>query len=69
MEQLYKNKKQEKFYTGIDELGRIHIPIQLRKDLEIKTESKLYIYISGINIILEKTNINIEKDKIYDEKK
>ena len=61
MEQLLENKKDVNFNTGIDILGRIHIPIQLRKALKIKTGNRLYIYRSGINIILEKSNINIEK--------
>ena len=59
MEQILETKEQTKFIIKMDELGRIHIPIQ----------EKLYIYRSGINIILEKSDIKVEKEIIYSEKK
>lgn len=52
MEQILETKEQSKFIIKMDELGRIHIPIQVRKMLNIQQRDKLYIYRSGINIIL-----------------
>ncbi len=69
MEQILETKEQTKFIIKMDELGRIHIPIQVRKMLNIQEREKLYIYRSGINIILEKSDIKVEKEIIYSEKK
>ena len=69
MEQILETKEQTKFIIKMDELGRIHIPIQVRKMLNIQEREKLYIYRSGINIILEKSDIKIEKKIILKEKK
>lgn len=69
MEQILETKEQTKFIIKMDELGRIHIPIQVRKMLNIQEREKLYIYRSGINIILEKSDIKIDKEIIYSEKK
>ena len=65
MEQILETKEQTKFIIKMDELGRIHIPIQVRKMLNIQQRDKLYIYRSGINIILYK----VEEEIIYSEKK
>ena len=69
MEQILETKEQTKFIIKMDELGRIHIPIQVRKMLNIQQRDKLYIYRSGINIILEKSDIKVEEEIIYSEKK
>lgn len=69
MEQMLETKKQTRFIIKIDELGRIHIPIQVRNKLNLHERDKLYIYKSGTNIILEKSNIKNEKEKIIEEKK
>lgn len=68
MEQILETKEQTKFIIKMDELGRIHIPIQVRKMLNIQEREKLYIYRSGINIILEKSNYKVEKEKVFEEK-
>ena len=66
MEQML--QKPTKFNSKMDELGRIHIPIQIRKELNIQEREKLYIYRSGINIILEKSNYKVEREKVFEEK-
>ena len=66
MEQML--QKQTNFNLKMDELGRIHIPIQIRNELNIQEREKLYIYRSGINIILEKSNYKVEKEKVFEEK-
>lgn len=38
----------------VDELGRIVLPIELRKTLDIKEKDQLEIYVSGDCIILKK---------------
>ena len=68
MEQILETKEQTKFIIKMDELGRIHIPIQVRKMLNIQEREKLYIYRSGINIILEKSNYKVEKEKVFEQK-
>ena len=68
MEQILETKEQTKFIIKMDELGRIHIPIQIRKELNIQEREKLYIYRSGINIILEKSNYKVEREKVFEEK-
>lgn len=65
--------------TGItrkmDELGRVVIPMQVRKKLKIKEKDSMEIYIDGSSIILKKsenscvfcgniTNIKTYKDKL-----
>ena len=42
MEQML--QKQTNFNLKMDELGRIHIPIQIRNELNIQEREKLYIY-------------------------
>ncbi len=69
MEQMLQTKKQEKLFIRMDELGRIYLPIQIREELKIHQGDKLYVYRSGINIILEKSNFKVEKEKIFEEKK
>lgn len=67
MEKNVQTIKKGRIYTKIDELGRIHLQKELRKDLKIQEGDKLYVYRSGINIILEKSNIKVEKEKIFEE--
>lgn len=69
MEENLQINQQEKLFIRIDELGRIHLPIQVRNKLNIYSRDKLYIYKSGKNIILEKLNFKVEKEKIFEEKK
>lgn len=38
----------------VDELGRIVIPIELRKSLDIKEKDSMEIYVEGDHIILKK---------------
>ena len=49
----------------IDELGRIVIPKEIRKNLKIRESDELDITIDGDNIILNKHEV-LEKDKIID---
>lgn len=67
MEEIIKIK--EKRTIRIDELGRIHLPIYISEKLNIQPDDKLYIYRSGINIILEKSNYKVEKETTFLEKK
>lgn len=67
MEQVLKKMKKG-YTTKIDELGRIHIPIQIRNILDIKERDKLCVYRSGTNIILEKSNIKVDKKVVFEEK-
>lgn len=39
---------------SIDELGRIVLPMELRKTMDIKKRDKLEIYVDGANIVLTK---------------
>lgn len=39
---------------GVDELGRIVLPVELRKSLDIKEKDSLEIYIDGETILLKK---------------
>ncbi len=39
---------------SIDELGRIVLPMELRKTMDIKKKDKLEIYVEGDNIVLTK---------------
>lgn len=45
----------------IDEIGRIVIPLNNRKQLNINTGDKLEIFISGKNIVLKKPDVKIHK--------
>ena len=38
----------------VDELGRIVIPIEIRKNLKIKEKDKMNVYLENDNIIIEK---------------
>jgi transcriptional pleiotropic regulator of transition state genes len=53
-----KAKDQEMKATGIvrkiDELGRVVIPMELRRTLDIKQKDPLEIFVQGENIILRK---------------
>ncbi len=66
MEQTLQIK--ERLFTKVDELGRIKIPRKTLNILNIQTGDKLYIYRSGINIILEKSNYKVEKEKVFEQK-
>ena len=66
MEQTLQIK--ERLFTKVDELGRIKIPRKTLNILNIQTGEKLYIYRSGINIILEKSNYKVEKEKVFEQK-
>lgn len=50
----------------IDELGRIVIPKEIRRNLKIRESDELDITIDGENIILNKHEV-IENDKVVDE--
>lgn len=66
MEQTLQIK--ERLFTKVDELGRIKIPRKTLNILNIQTGDKLYIYRSGINIMLEKSNYKVEKEKVFEQK-
>lgn len=48
----------------IDEIGRIVIPLNKRKQLDINTGDKLEIFRSGKNIVLKKPDAKIHKEII-----
>ena len=48
----------------IDEIGRIVIPLNKRKQLDINTGDKLEIFISGKNIVLKRPDVKIHKEII-----
>jgi len=50
----------------IDELGRIVIPKEIRRNLKIRESDELDITIDGENIILNKHEV-LEKDKVIDD--
>jgi len=41
----------------VDELGRIVLPIELRKNLDINIKDPLEIYVEGNSIILKKVHV------------
>ena len=43
----------------VDELGRIVIPIEIRKSMKIETGNKLKIEVHGSDIVLSRTNMCI----------
>jgi len=56
----------------VDELGRIVIPIELRKNLDINIKDPLEIYVDGNSIILKKfclVTCNNCKNRIDDQDK
>lgn len=59
-------KKQKDEMQIIDELGRLRVSLEKRKKLQINTGDKLEVYRSGRNIIVKKTNIRTEKEKIQE---
>lgn len=61
MDKSIKEQKNNKDFVSIDGLGRISIPSNIRKQLQIETGNKLDVYRSGRNIILKKINMKIEK--------
>lgn len=61
MEKSIKEQTNNKDFVSIDGLGRISIPSDIRKQLQIETGNKLDVYRSGRNIILKKINMKIEK--------
>lgn len=66
MEKAIKEQKNNKDFVKIDGLGRISIPSDIRKKLQLKTGNKLEVYRSGRNIILKKINMKIEKNTIQE---
>lgn len=66
MEKSIKEQKNNKNFVKIDGLGRISIPSDIRKKLQLKTGNKLEVYRSGRNIILKKINMKIEKNTIQE---
>lgn len=42
---------------SIDELGRIVLPMELRKTMDINSKDKLEIYVDGDSIVLKKHQI------------
>lgn len=54
----------------VDELGRVVIPVELRRVLGIEERDSLEIYMDGDKVILKKyvsTEINIEKEAAVSE--
>lgn len=66
MEKFTKKQKRKEELVKIDGLGRVYIPSEKRKKLQIKTGDKLEVYKSGRNIILKKTNIRTERNTIQE---
>lgn len=48
----------------VDELGRIVIPIEIRKNLKIKEKDKMNIYLENDNIVIEKYIENEENNTL-----
>lgn len=48
----------------IDELGRVVIPMELRKTLGIDKQDPLEIFIKGDQIVLQKYQPNTEKEEV-----
>lgn len=53
-----------KLLSRIDELGRIEIKLEKRKQLGIVTGDKFEIYIENTSIVLRKLDISIEKEQL-----
>lgn len=66
MEKSIKEQKNNKDLVKIDGLGRISIPSDIRKKLQVETGNKLEVYRSGRNIILKKINMKIKKNTIQE---
>lgn len=54
MEKETSNMKSTGIVRKVDELGRIVLPIELRRTLEIAERDSLEIYVEGTTIILKK---------------
>lgn len=50
----YKNMKSTGMVRKVDELGRVVIPIELRRSLGIKEKDAIEIYVDGDQIVLKK---------------
>lgn len=48
----------------VDELGRIVLPIELRRTLEINEKDPLEIFVDGKQIILQKYQPDVEKQDV-----
>lgn len=48
----------------VDELGRVVLPIELRRNLGIAEKDALEIFIDGDQIILQKYQPNVEKQEV-----
>lgn len=48
----------------VDELGRVVIPVELRRGLGVEEKDPLEIYIDGDRIILQKYQPNEEKQEV-----
>lgn len=48
----------------VDELGRVVIPIELRRTLGIEERDALEIFVDGNQIILQKYQPNVEKQEV-----
>lgn len=53
-ERQYKDMKSTGVVRKIDELGRIVMPIEIRKTMDISSKDSLEIFIDGDKIILKK---------------
>lgn len=51
----------------IDDLGRVVIPKEIRKNLKIKENESLEIFIDGDNIILKKYSNLTDKEKVFND--
>lgn len=51
----------------VDELGRVVVPIELRRNLGIAEKDALEIFVDGNQIILQKYVPNIEKESVVSE--
>lgn len=48
----------------VDELGRIVLPIELRRTLEIDVKDPLEIFVDGKQIVLQKYQPDVEKQDV-----
>lgn len=51
----------------VDELGRVVIPIELRRTLGIAEKDALEIFVDDVRIVLQKYAPNIEKESVVSE--
>lgn len=51
----------------VDELGRVVVPIELRRSLGIDVKDPVEVFVEGERIILQKYAPNVEKQSVVEE--